>query len=152
MTLPDQLIPALLRLGKANAAYVTEIGAYAQLHKRTLRPQAYGPPRRLRADVAISPARSAAGWPLYSVAPRNAGARGSVVYVHGGGWVNGIAPQHWQLIAQIAAEAKTTVQVVIYPLIIGLSKIGLFATLPGIVVVHTARALRDGTGSRRRRH
>ena len=55
--------------------------------------------------------------PSIRLPPRNAGARGSVVYVHGGGWVNGIAPQHWQLIAQIAAEAKTTVQVVIYPLV-----------------------------------
>ncbi|MDJ0312736.1 alpha/beta hydrolase fold domain-containing protein [Arthrobacter sp. H35-D1] len=117
MLLPDRLIPALLRAGKANAAFVTEAGARAQLRERTLRPRPYGPPRRIRADVLVSATRNEAGWPSYSVTPRNTTARGAVVYIHGGGWVNEIAPQHWQLAAQIAAEAKTTVQILIYPLV-----------------------------------
>ena len=117
MILPDRLIAALLRVTKANSAFVTEAGADARLRERILRPRPYGPPRRLRADVLVSAAQNDAGWPVYSVTPRNASPRGSVLYVHGGGWVGEIAPQHWQLIAQIAAEARTTVQVLIYPLI-----------------------------------
>lgn len=44
-------------------------------------------------------------------------APGCVVYAHGGAWVNEIAPQHWTLAAQIAAECTTTVVVPIYPLV-----------------------------------
>ncbi|TFC93921.1 steryl acetyl hydrolase [Cryobacterium sinapicolor] len=117
MILPDRAIPALLRATMANASFVTEAGARRRLRERTLRPASYGPPRRLRADVIISAARDDAGWPIYTVAPRNAPAQGTVIYVHGGGWVNEISLQHWQLSAQIAAEAKTTVQVIIYPLV-----------------------------------
>lgn len=117
MLLPDRLIPVLLRAMRANTAFATEAGARARLNERTLRPVPYGPPRRLRTDVVVSAARNAAGWPLYTVAPRNAEARGAVVYVHGGGWVNEISPQHWHLAAQIAAEARSTVQVPIYPLV-----------------------------------
>ena len=117
MILPDRLIPAGLRVAKANAAFATEAGAHARLRARTLRPRPYGPPRLLRADVLVSAAHNEAGWPVYTLTPRNASARGSVVYVHGGGWVGEIMLQHWQLAAQIAAEARTTVQVPIYPLV-----------------------------------
>lgn len=117
MILPDRLIPVGLRLAKANAVFATEAGARARLRARTLRPRPYGPPRLLRSDVTVSAARNSAGWPVYTLTPRNASPRGSVVYVHGGGWVGEIARQHWQLAAQIAAEARTTVQVLIYPLV-----------------------------------
>jgi len=57
------------------------------------------------------------GWPVYALTPKNGQARGCVVYVHGGGWVNQIVVQHWQLAAQIAVEAGTNVAVPIYPLV-----------------------------------
>ena len=117
MILPDRLIPVFLRATKANASFVTEAGARKHLRESTLRPQPYGPPRWLRKDVAISAARNEAGWPVYTITPTERPAQGAVIYVHGGGWVNEIALQHWQLCAQIAAEVGTTVQVVIYPLI-----------------------------------
>lgn len=117
MILPNRLIPAILRLTKANAVFMTEAGARKYLRERTMRPESFGPPRWLRKDVTVSTTRNEAGWPVYSIAPRNTPARGAVVYVHGGGWVSEIALQHWQLCAQIAAESGTTVQVVIYPLI-----------------------------------
>ena len=117
MILPDSLVAAFLRASKVNAAFITEEGGRHQLRRRSFHPQRSGPPRRLRPDVAITAARNEAGWPVYTVAPRNTTPRGTVVYAHGGGWVNEIALQHWQLAAQIAAEASTTVQVVIYPLV-----------------------------------
>lgn len=57
------------------------------------------------------------GWPIYTLAPARGAAHGAFVYVHGGGWVNEIAPQHWRLAAQVAAEAKMTVTLPIYPLV-----------------------------------
>lgn len=41
--------------------------------------------------------------------------RGLVVFVHGGGWIHQIAPQHWSLAADLAA-AGAKVLVPIYPL------------------------------------
>lgn len=117
MILPDRFVDAALRTAKANTAFITEAGGRHHLRKRTFRPTRFGPPRHLRSDVSITAARNDAGWPVYTVAPRNAPARGNVVYAHGGGWVNEISLQHWQLAAQIAAEAGTTVQIVIYPLV-----------------------------------
>jgi acetyl esterase/lipase len=57
------------------------------------------------------------GFPVYTVVPKDGGEQGSVIYVHGGAWVNEIAVQHWQLAAQIAVEARRTVIVPIYPLV-----------------------------------
>ncbi len=57
--------------------------------------------------------------------------------------INGYALSFWRykgsefLFGVLVFGAFVPYQVVIYPLIIGLSKVGLFATLPGIVVVHT---------------
>ncbi|MEO5807845.1 carbohydrate ABC transporter permease [Devosia sp.] len=57
--------------------------------------------------------------------------------------INGYALSFWKykgsefLFGVLVFGAFVPYQVVIYPLIIGLSKVGLFATLPGIVVVHT---------------
>jgi len=82
-----------------------------------MRPQPYGPPPRLGWDVNLQVQRWSY-WPIYTLTPK-AGqtAQRTVVYLHGGAWVNQIAPQHWQLAAQIAAEARVRVIVPIYPLV-----------------------------------
>lgn len=57
--------------------------------------------------------------------------------------INGYALSFWKyrgselLFGILVFGAFVPYQVVIYPLIIGLSKVGLFATLPGIVIIHT---------------
>jgi glucose/mannose transport system permease protein len=57
--------------------------------------------------------------------------------------INGYALSFWRykgselLFGILIFGAFVPYQVVIYPLIIGLAKVGLFATLPGIVIVHT---------------
>ena len=48
----------------------------------------------------------ALGWPVYTIAPVKGESERNLVYLHGGGWVNEIARQHWQLAGQIAAEAQ----------------------------------------------
>jgi glucose/mannose transport system permease protein len=57
--------------------------------------------------------------------------------------VNGYALTYWPykgaslLFGLLVFGAFVPYQVVIYPLIIGLSSVGLFASLPGIIIVHT---------------
>jgi len=57
--------------------------------------------------------------------------------------LNGYALTYWRykganlLFALLVFGAFVPYQVVIYPLIIGLSSVGLFATLPGIIIIHT---------------
>ncbi|MEV6065351.1 alpha/beta hydrolase fold domain-containing protein [Nocardia sp. NPDC052001] len=114
--LSRRVVPAYLRVIRANRPFLTVEPARKHLRERSLRPKTYGPPRRLRSDVVVSVDHSR-GWPIYTIIPRTGRPRGNVVYMHGGAWVNEIAPQHWQLAADIAAEAGTTVTVPIYPLV-----------------------------------
>ncbi|MFG6476780.1 alpha/beta hydrolase fold domain-containing protein [Microbacterium sp. P06] len=115
LVVPEAMVAPALRLMRANRTFVTADGARRRVRERELRPKPYGPPRRLRSDLRVSVTHER--WPVYTLTPRHADATGSVVYVHGGGWVNEIAPQHWQLAAQIAVEARTTVVLPIYPLV-----------------------------------
>lgn len=108
--------PFALRVMRANRAFLEPEGARKHLRERTIRPQSYGPPTRLRTDVAVS-VDHVHGWPVYTLTPRAGQVRGNVVYIHGGAWVNEIAVQHWNLAADIAALAGTTVTVPIYPLV-----------------------------------
>jgi acetyl esterase/lipase len=115
-SLRSRLVPGYLHLTRTNRIYTSADAARLHIEQRRLRPRPFGPPRRLRADVAVA-VEQHGGWPVYTLTPQAGPARGSVVYLHGGGWVNQIARQHWQLTAQIAAEAGTTVVIPIYPLV-----------------------------------
>lgn len=114
--LPSALIAPFLRMTRANATFVTAQGARKRVRERELRPEAYGPPRLLRADVRVQVSH-AAGRPVYALTPAASTPVGTVIYAHGGGWVNEISPQHWHLAAQIAAQACTTVLLPIYSLV-----------------------------------
>lgn len=117
VTLPDALVSPLLRLAGANKPFVTADGARRRLEDNVLRPAAYGPPKRLRSDVRVDVVQDR-HWPVYTVTPTaTERPAGSVVYAHGGGWVNQIVSFHWRLIADIAAEAGVVVTVPIYPLV-----------------------------------
>jgi acetyl esterase/lipase len=109
-------LAAYLRLTRANRPFVSPEQAEARIRERSVRPRPYGPPPRLRPDVSVS-IEHRDGWPVYTLAPRAGRSHGSVVYVHGGGWVHEIVSQHWSMAADIAAAAETTVVVPIYPLI-----------------------------------
>jgi len=115
-TIPTRLVAPALRLMGANRVFTTADGARRRVRERELRPQPYGPPSRLHPDVRVDVAHDG-GWPVYTITPRVGTPGGCVVYVHGGGWVNEIAVQHWQFAAQLSAEANTTVVLPIYPLV-----------------------------------
>ncbi|HJX78292.1 alpha/beta hydrolase fold domain-containing protein [Glutamicibacter sp.] len=122
LTVPESVIPLVLKAMRANKPFVTEAGARKHLKKRYLRPIPFGPPARLRGVRLERRLSDPSGWPVYDVHPaKKAFSRpatdGVVVYLHGGGWVNEIASQHWQIIARIARETGQRVVVPIYPLL-----------------------------------
>ncbi|WP_235493376.1 alpha/beta hydrolase fold domain-containing protein [Leifsonia sp. Leaf336] len=116
MNLPESVIPAFLRAIRVNRPFLTAEGAAQEVRKQELRPGSYSPQKRLRPDVAVS-VRRHGRRPVYTVTPSRSMPSGQVIYVHGGGWVHEINPYQWALIAQIAAEANTTVTVPIYELL-----------------------------------
>jgi len=103
-----------MRVTGANRVYLTADAAERRVAERRRNPSVATVPRRLRRrfDVTTDTSR---GWPVVTVAPRRSSTR-AVVYLHGGAWINDIAPQHWQLIGEIA-DAGTTVVVPLYPLV-----------------------------------
>jgi acetyl esterase/lipase len=111
----SRALPVVLRLTR-RSAYRSAQSARDHIDRRALRPQPYWPPPRLRADVSVEvPPR--VGWAIYTLASTSSHTpQRSVIYLHGGAWVNEIASQHWQLAAQIATGAHVRVIVPIYPL------------------------------------
>lgn len=71
------------------------------------------PPARLRARHDVT-SRTVAGFPVWTVAPR-APSGTAAVYLHGGAYVSGIAPQHWTLVGRLA-DAGVRVEVPLYGL------------------------------------
>lgn len=143
MKVPEKCVPWVIRATGRNRIFLSEQAARDHVEQSALRPLPFGPPQRLghKVDIAMSVRN---GWPVYTVAPSGARPTGSVVYIHGGGWVNEIVRQHWRLIAQIAVESRTTVVVPIYPLI-------PFGTAGRVVseVVDIVRECRDEYGDTR---
>lgn len=116
MSVPSRIVPLIIRVTRRNTTYLSEQNALKHVRQRALNPSTFGPPKRLRGDVRID-VRHDDGWPVYTLTPTTDTPLGSLIYLHGGGWVNEIATQHWHLAAQIAAEASTVVTVPIYPLV-----------------------------------
>ena len=116
MSIPSAVVPFIIRATRRNSTYLSEENAHKHVRDRALNPTPFGPPRTLRSDVRVD-VKHNNGWPVYTLAPTKNSPVGNVIYVHGGGWVNEIATQHWHLAAQIAAEASTVVTVPIYPLV-----------------------------------
>jgi len=127
-SLLSNLLPLYFRATRGNRIFASAEAAEKHMAARSQKPRSHQPPRSLRRDVSVE-IGTRGGWPVYTVMPR-AGSPvasgsvdsprspvGSVVYLHGGAWVNEVAVQHWHLVAQIAAEANTTVILPIYPLV-----------------------------------
>lgn len=116
VSVPSGIVPLIIRATRRNRTYLSAQNALNHIGERALSPLPFGPPKGLRSDVLID-VRHEHGWPVYTLTPTKTAPVGSVVYLHGGGWVNEIAKQQWHLAAQIAAESSTVVTVPIYPLV-----------------------------------
>jgi monoterpene epsilon-lactone hydrolase len=89
-----------------------ERGLHALAHGLPAAP----PPRALRSRLA---AEQVAGFEVVRVQPPTGGAAttpGTLVYFHGGAFVNGIARQHWDLIAHLSEATRREVHVPRYGL------------------------------------
>lgn len=116
VSVPSAIVPLIIRVTRRNTTFLSKENALKHVRDRARNPVAFGPPKRLRPDVHIE-VRHENGWPVYTLTPTASEPVGSLIYLHGGGWVNEIAPQHWALAAQLAAEASVVVTVPIYPLV-----------------------------------
>jgi acetyl esterase/lipase len=116
VSIPSGIVPLIIRATRRNTTYLSEENAHTHVRERALNPSLFGPPRKLNPHVHVE-VRHDNSWPVYTMTPTKSTPVGNVVYLHGGGWVNEIATQHWHLAAQIAAEASTVVTVPIYPLV-----------------------------------
>lgn len=115
-SVPDGLVPLIIRASRRNRTFTSENVARKRVQERALRPKPFGPPRNLGAGVKVD-AQLDDGWPVYTLTPTRSTPVGNVIYAHGGGWLNEIVSFHWRLVAQIAVEASTVVTVPIYPLV-----------------------------------
>lgn len=116
----SNLVPVFLRVTGANRTLTSAARAEKHIVKAARRRPWVRPPNYVadRTRLTVAEAEVGAGtMPVATLAPLTGESRGAVIYLHGGSWVNEIAPQHWQLTTQIATEASTTVIVPIYPLL-----------------------------------
>jgi monoterpene epsilon-lactone hydrolase len=111
----SRCINALLRLfplkkQTASAAVVQE-----HVRKLSLRPPSH-PPTGLGRGVAVT-LKNVAGWPVYYTAPsENSDTDNTVLFLHGGGYVNEIVRAHWRIVGFLTREARVRCVVPIYPL------------------------------------
>lgn len=66
------------------------------------------PPEKLRARLSMS-STEYDGFRCWSVEPHHAKPSSTVMYLHGGAYVNEISPQHWDLIGRIAEKGVRVV-------------------------------------------
>ncbi|KAI1056138.1 hypothetical protein LB507_001518 [Fusarium sp. FIESC RH6] len=80
-------------------------------------PKNFAPPRDLGDDIDIQ-RMDIHDWPLYRIYCRPTPIRpGTMLYCHGGDFVNEIVSQHYRLAAQIARDAGMSILIPIYPLL-----------------------------------
>lgn len=135
----SRAIPLLLRLTGRGRAYENAAAARAHIEVRKSHPAPFGPPPRLRPEVTIE-LQTRSGWPIYTLTPPADPPERTVIYLHGGGWVNEIKSQHWKLAAQMVHRAQAKVIVPIYPLI----PFGCAADVVPEVVAMAAERVEEG--------
>jgi acetyl esterase/lipase len=83
---------------------------------RAARPARFAPPRRLHRRVVVR-RQDRQGWPVYSLQPpEGASPSRTVLYFHGGAYINEITRYHWSLAARMARGASCRCLLPIYPL------------------------------------
>lgn len=115
ISLAARLMPAVMRLRRANRNYRTREDVRRHLKELRLRPQSDSPPARLRRGVAVTVGRDRE-WRIYIVSPAQGEVRGTVIYLHGGGWMHEAAGAHWRWVQRLADEASVEVLMPVYPL------------------------------------
>ncbi len=118
LALPNRLVNDValpLRRWLDGDAYASPERLRAHVERARRRPVDPAPPRRVRRALDIDMTRGG-GWPVYEARPIGARPDTTIVYIHGGGYVNEIASWHWFLIGQLVREVPARSVVPIYPL------------------------------------
>ncbi|WP_411701081.1 alpha/beta hydrolase [Conyzicola sp.] len=115
-SLRSALLPPIMRARGSKREFSSPDVTMRLAAEHALRPESFAPPKNIDRSVRIT-VRQVAGWPVYTVTPRDRPVRRRAVYVHGGAWVHEISPFHWWLIARLAVNTGTEFTVPIYPLV-----------------------------------
>jgi monoterpene epsilon-lactone hydrolase len=86
----------------------------AHVERKARRPEDPSPPKRFERALHIGLDRE--GWPVYEAWRRDGATVASILYLHGGAYVDEITWWHWLLIRQLALEVPARCIVPIYPL------------------------------------
>ncbi|MEO7377590.1 MAG: alpha/beta hydrolase [Nakamurella sp.] len=153
-------MPTLLRLHRSKAIYASVDATRAHLDDLEQHPADWAPPARLNRLVRVT-LRTVGGWPVYRLSPRRPGARGEIVYLHGGAWIHEITRRQWLFAARMAVTTGRPMTVPIYPLapfghasqvVDGVADLAVALARPvsllgdsagGTIAVSAASALRD---------
>lgn len=106
----SRLAPLILTLRGSKRRFSTAERTLADVARLQRHPKPFEPPAKLSKTLDIA-VRSAHGWPVYEVSPRDSVPTATVLYLHGGCYVFQIDPVHWTVIAKLAAEANVRVVV-----------------------------------------
>jgi monoterpene epsilon-lactone hydrolase len=111
----SRCINALLRRLPIKKRLASAAAVQEHVRRLALRPASYEPTGLGRGvDVTL---KNVAGWPVYYTAPSgNPGVGNTVVFLHGGGFINEIVRAHWRFVAEWTRHAGVRCVVPIYPL------------------------------------
>ncbi|MFD3546152.1 alpha/beta hydrolase fold domain-containing protein [Streptomyces sp. NPDC058655] len=105
---------ALTAVGRRRR-YASAEAVLARVAESARRPASHLPPRSLGRIAEVS--RTFVGaWPVYDVCPHGAEPDARVLYVHGGGHVDGLRRAHWALVRTLVTQARARVVVPAYAL------------------------------------
>jgi acetyl esterase/lipase len=120
---PDDAAPSwqsrclngLLRLLPIKQRMASAAAVQAHVRRRALQPASHAP-TGLGRGVEVT-RKDVAGWPVYHAAPSATPDAGdTVVFLHGGGFINEIVRAHWRFIGYLIRHARVRCVVPIYPL------------------------------------
>ncbi|MDP9904749.1 alpha/beta hydrolase fold domain-containing protein [Arthrobacter bambusae] len=115
MSVLGKLMPSIMKWRKANKNYVTREAVRLHLDHLVLHPRSTSAPKRHRPGVRVE-AAMVEGWRVFTISPVRGRSRGTIMYLHGGGWIHEASSYHWKLIEQLAEETSSSVVMPVYPL------------------------------------
>lgn len=117
-SLPREQFVVDMALRRRRRTWMSVARTQQELAARQVKPRTPPPPRTLERVATVS-SSSVSGWLLHLLTPRaqpQGAQAGVVVYLHGGGFVQGISHIHWGLVKELLVRTGASVVVPRYPL------------------------------------
>jgi acetyl esterase/lipase len=108
-----QATAMVVRLARIGSRFASERTLAEHLKYNREGPEPPSAAMRRRYDLT---SKTLNGYEIYTVAPRRERTAGTVMYVHGGAYVEGIFRWHWHFIAEMVDQLGMTFNVPLYPL------------------------------------